>query len=333
MALTRAKDSGSKSSIAAVTVVSILALVLAAVALYQSRTKTSSGNLVESSLARTKRTKIIKAGYSNFKPYTILNPNAQSSDEQVTGFCADMLREMAARQSPPWKIEWQPVTFETLRADMDSGRFDVFADAVYQTVTRASEFGLTIPYSYFGVAVGLVKKDESRFETFEDLDREGITIALAEGWTSTEYARQHLKKPSFKLITVGDDPFVQLQEVIAGRADVALQDVPTVLQFAHAHPNEVKALWLDNPPSLVPAGFMTRAGEWEMIHFLNASILALQADGTLKKLDEKWSALSEFPELRLSLGKGLREGDQRAEPSKNKGETVPGKVAKPIDKH
>jgi polar amino acid transport system substrate-binding protein len=251
---------------------------------------------------------VLKAGYSGFKPYTIIDPNERDPNKKVTGFCVDLINEMAARQSPPWTIEWQPTTFESLKADMESGRFDVFADAVYQTVPRAAEFGFTDPFGYFGVAVALVRKDDSRFNKFSDLDRSDITIALAEGWTSTEYARRVLKKPKLKMVSVGDDPFIQLQDVIAGRADVALQDVPTVYQFAKAHSNEVKALWLDNPQTRVPAGFMTRHGEWDLISFLNTSLRALQADGTIEELDRKWSALNEFPAPATRLGLGLRAG-------------------------
>src|ERR1041385_592145 len=189
MALTHEKRSSSPATIA-IGIVASLALILATVAFFQSRIKTTAAvSGVESSLVKTRQTKVIKAGYSNFKPYTIFNPNSQNPDEQVTGFSADMLKEIATRQSPPWKIEWHKVTFETLKADMESGRFDVFADAVYQTVPRASDFGLTVPYSYFGVAVGLVRKNETRFQKFEDLDHEGITIALAQGWTSTEFLK------------------------------------------------------------------------------------------------------------------------------------------------
>ena len=148
------------------------------------------------------------------------------------------------------------------------------------------------------------------------MDRQGITISLAEGWTATEFAKQNLKNPTLKVIPIGDDPFVQFQEVLAGRADIALQDVPTVLQFVQSHSNEVKALWIDNPPTLVPAGFMTRQGDWEMIAFLNSSILALQADGTLKRLDEKWSGLHEFDELPLVLGSGLKGQQNNKEPEK-----------------
>lgn len=261
----------------------------------------------KTSLDRIRSDRIIRAGYSGFKPYTIITPSAAGSETQITGFCADMLHEMASRQDPPWRIEWHKVTFETLKADMESGRFDVFADAVYQTVPRAADFGFTIPYSYFGVAVGLVRKGEKRFTRFDDLDRPDITIALAQGWTSTEYAQRHLSKPKFHLIPVADDPFVQLQEVIAGRADIALQDVPTILQFYKVHKGAVSTLWLDSPPTRVPAGFMTRQGEFELLHFLDVSIRALHADGTLEAIDRKWLSLGDLPALTLRPGAGLQE--------------------------
>jgi ABC-type amino acid transport substrate-binding protein len=260
----------------------------------------------ENVLERIRRERIIRAGYSGFKPYTIISPGSSDGKTVITGFCAGILEEIASRQTPPWRIEWHKVTFETLKADMESGRFDVFADAVYQTVPRAAEFGFTIPYSYFGVAVGLVRRGETRFKTFNDLDRPDITIALAQGWTSTEYAQRHLTKPKFNLIAVADDPFVQLQAVIAGRADIALQDVPTVVQFYNAHKDAVRTLWLDSPPTRVPAGFMTRRGQFELLHFLDVSIRALEADRTLDELDRKWLSLGDFPAVNLRPGTGLR---------------------------
>ena len=305
MELTHEKKSGT-SATSLPTVVSLLALIVAALALLHSRNPSPVQQSLPSALDVMRRTKTIRAGYSGFRPYTIIDPAAQDPDKRVTGFCADMLNEIAQRQSPPWTIEWHKVTFETLRTDMESGRFDVFADAVYQTMPRAADFALTIPYSYFGVAVALVRRDEIRFKEFADLDRPDITIALAEGWTSTEFARQHLSKPTFKLLAVADDPFVQLQEVLAGRVDVALQDVPTVAQFARAHADAVKALWIDRPPTRVPAGFMIRQGQWDLLEFFNTAIRVLEADGTLAALYKKWQALSEFPEQPMRLGAGLR---------------------------
>ncbi len=281
----------------------LVALIFSIYAVFRP-TPAASEQRTESALARTKRTKILRVGYSGFQPYTIIDPNKEGA-QRISGLAADMVGEIASRQTPPWTVEWHKVTFETLKGDMESGRFDVFADAVYQTAPRASEFGLTVPFGYFGVAVGLVRKNEIRFSKFEDLDRPDVTIALAEGWTSTEYARQHLKNAKFHLVAVADDPFVQLQEVIQGKADIALQDVPTIMQFARAHPAEVKTLWIDHPPTRVPAGFMTRQGEIELLGFLDASIRILEADGTMASLDRKWKALNEFPSDPLVKGTGL----------------------------
>ena len=311
MALTQRKEPKSLLhylSIAAAALAVAVSFAALAYSRYGSQGHSSGArDSKESVLDKIKRTRTIRAGYSNFRPYTILDPKAKDPDAQVTGFCADMIKEIATRQSPPWRVEWHKVTFESLRADMESGRFDVFADAVYMEVPRTADFGFTIPFSYFGVAVALVRRDEERFRRFEDLNREDITIALAEGWTSTQFARRHLLKPKFKLIIVGDDPFVQLHEVAAGRADVALQDIPTVLQYARAHPSQVKALWVDDPPTRVPAGFMTRQGEGDLLRFLDGTILSLQADGTIRGLDEKWHALSDFPEPVLRPGAGLKQ--------------------------
>ncbi len=183
----------------------------------------------------------------------------------------------------------------------------MLADAVYQTVPRAMEYGLSEPYSYFGIAVAVVRKDETRFKTFVDLDRPDITISVAEGWTSTEYARQHLSKPKFKSVTVGKDAFVQLDDVLLGRADVALQDVPTVVQYVKAHSDRAKALWLESPPSMVAAGFVTRKEDVDVLQFISTCIRIMKVDGTVERLDKKWKGLGHLERPAFVPGTGLRE--------------------------
>lgn len=218
-----------------------------------------------------------------------------------------MIEEIAKRHEPPLKLEWHQLHWETMRADMLSGKFDLLVDAVYQTVQRASDFGLSEPFSYFGVACGLVRKDDNRFKTFQDLDRDDVTIAVAVGWTSTEFAKRHLKKPKWIDVVVGESPFVQFDEVLNGRADVALQDVPTLVQYAHAHKNKVKVLWLDKPPTMVAGGFATRLEDRDLLDFINAGIRILKVDGTIRRIDEKWKGLGYYEKVDLVPGTGLTE--------------------------
>lgn len=315
MALTSSTESSHLKRIAYLSLTAALVAIALAVAvmlgvgpkLVQNPEERHSSNppIASKALARIKNTGVLRVGYGGFPPYTIVNPNATDSDKSVTGFVADMVKEIASRSEPPLKIEWYRLNWETFRADMASDRFDFLADAVYQTIPKALDYGLTDPFGFFGIAAAVVRIDDSRFKEFRDLDRNDITIALAQGYVTSDFAQKELSKPKFKIVPVGADAFVQMDEVVAGRADVALNDVPTVVQYVSAHPDKVKALWTNHPPSTVPAGFITNLGETELLGFLNAGIRILQTDGTLVRLDEKWKTLGHFQDFSLVPGYGL----------------------------
>jgi ABC-type amino acid transport substrate-binding protein len=259
----------------------------------------------ENALHRIKREGVIKVAYAGFPPYAIINPNEQDPDKRLSGFAVDLIREVAARNVPPLKIEWKNMNWETVKADLDAGKFDVVVEPLYSTVPRAMEMGFVEPYSYFGLALAVVRKDDNRFHKFADLDRPDITIALSEGWTTGEYAKSWLHKPKFKSIPVGGDAFIQVDDVLLGRSDVALNDSPTVVQYAKAHSDRVKVLFLDKPPALVPGGFTVRSDEPELLQFFNTCMRIFRADGTISSLDKKWHTYGYLVDEKLVPAQGL----------------------------
>ncbi len=256
-------------------------------------------------MQRIMRTGVIRVGYGGFPPYTIVNPNEKDENKRVSGFAVDMINEIVNRMEPKPKIEWYNLNWSTFRADMMAKRFDILADATYKVVPKAFEFNMSRTFSYFGLGAAIVRKDDNRFTEFSDLNQKGLVITLAQGYITTEYAKSHLELPELKVLPVGDDAFSPMNEVILGRADIALNDVPTVLQFARAHSDKVKALWVNKPPASVAAGFTTRREDWELNEFINTSIEILQVDGTMALIDKKWNALGYYQELRLVPGSGI----------------------------
>src|SRR5580693_166549 len=119
MSLERPTENRALALVPVITLVSVAALVLAGYAALRPHLGTASP-ATESALERTKRTKVLRVGYSGFRPYTIIDLHADAN-QGVTGFCADMINEIASRQTPPWTVEWHKVTFETLKADIESG--------------------------------------------------------------------------------------------------------------------------------------------------------------------------------------------------------------------
>ncbi len=287
--------------------VAALSILIALFALLHRTTSSMQAATHDIALQRIKREGILRVGYAGFSPYTIIDPKETNPDKRVKGYAADLVDEIAARSVPKLKVEWHIFNWDTMRTDMLSKKFDLIADPVYQTIPKALEFSYTQPYSYFGVALGVVRKNDDRFKTFQDLDRNDITVVLAEGWVSSDYAREHLKKPKLRFIPVGGDCFTQLDDVLLGRADAALQDSPSAVQYAKAHPDKIKVLWVEHPPMIVPGGFTVRHEDTDLLDFLNTCLRILKTDGTLSALDKKWKTYGYFENQQIQPAIGLRD--------------------------
>lgn len=288
---------------AAALIVAALAVVLAWGAWMRPM---ESSVTTSSRLNKIKSSGVLHVGYGGWPPYTIIDPHQTDEAHRVTGLSVDLVNEFAGRASPPLRVQWHQFSWDTMKLDLAADRFDFIAEPVFETVPRAADFAFSIPYSYFGIAVAIVRADDGRFKTFRDLDRSDVTIALAEGWTSSEFARAELSKPVFKSIPVTGDALTQLDEVLFGRADAALNDVPTVLQYAQAHKDKVKALWLESPPSSVAGSFLLRTEDDELREFLNTCIRIAQVDGTIERLDTRWKGLGFLPQTQMVPGAGVK---------------------------
>jgi hypothetical protein len=80
------------------------ALILSVLA-FTSRQTAQQKAIVESALQRIKRTGVMRVGYGGFPPYTIVDPRESDPNKRVSGFAVDMVNEIAARYSPPLKVD------------------------------------------------------------------------------------------------------------------------------------------------------------------------------------------------------------------------------------
>jgi ABC-type amino acid transport substrate-binding protein len=258
------------------------------------------GAVGESTIATAFDEGVLNVGYGGFPPYTIVNP---ADPSRPTGFSVDLVEEIARRSG--LRVQWHLFSWETIRADLSSGDFDFIADPVYLTMARARDVDFTRPYTFVGIGAGVVRRGDDRFQSFMDLNQTGVRIALAEGWTTTEFAEQLLDLPDLFRVSVTGEASNQLDEVSLGRADVALNDVPTILQYVQNRP-ELTALFVESPPSRVAGAFVVRPGDDDLRRFLNEVLEIFIADGTLLALDERWSTFGEFPVVPTVLGSGVR---------------------------
>lgn len=261
----------------------IIALTLSVLSLFQRPSKDVDGtiNHVAGLLSRIDKTSEMHVGYGVYPPYTQENPNTK----QVSGFSIEIIEHIAKELK--CKVVWHRLNWNTMSADLKRGEFDVIADPIFQTIPRAREFAFTAPYAYFADGIALVRKDDNRFTDFASLDQEGITITVGQGWASETLIRTRFTKPKIVSVQTATDLLQVFNEVVGGRADVAIADGASVQRFAEEHQNTVKVLWLDAPPAFMSAGFALKPSDASGAEFLTVCLRNLDSTGVLDALARK----------------------------------------------
>ena len=266
-------------------ILSVLSLIIVLYLFYQ-RPSNKNDNIqtrIPGLLEMIEETGKIHAGYGVYPPYTIEDPNTK----EVSGFSIDLINHIAKELN--CGVEWHRINWNTMSADLKRGEFDVIADPIFQTIPRAREFSFTEPYSYFADGIAVVKKNDTRFNDFEDLDNKNIRIVVGQGWASEALVRAQLSKPEIISVQTSSDLLQVFNEIITGRADVAISDGADAERFVNEHSNEVKALWLDNPPAAMPAGFALRPSDNEGAEFLTVCLRNLKTTGVINGLAKRYN--------------------------------------------
>lgn len=232
-------------------------------------------------LQRINDTGKLHAGYGVYPPYTQEDPNTQ----KVSGYSVDIIEQIAKELKV--EVVWHRLNWNTMAADLKRGDFDVIADPIFQTIPRAREFAFTEPYAYFADGIAVVRQDDNRFGDFDSLDRPGITITVGQGWASESLVRSRFTKATINSVQTSTDLLQVFNEVISGRADVAIADGADAQRFVKEHSDKVKALWLENPPAFMPAGFALRYSDKDGAEFLTVALRNLRSTGVIESFAKK----------------------------------------------
>ncbi len=241
-----------------------------------------SGNPV-SRLARMKETGTLRIGWAGYPPYVV----GGNSSGQVSGLAVDLITRIIQVADKSIKIEWVPTKFDRLLLDLQSDKFDLVVEPLIQTMPRALQLGISAPYTFIGYGIPVVRAQEARFKSSEDIDRPGLTVAVTSTASSHQYAQRVIRQADVRALPAGslDQP---LLEVIAGRADAALADEVTIRGYLAQHPGVARALSIEAPPEKLGAGFVFPQGDYALATFLNAGIAYMQTTGELKRLAQRY---------------------------------------------
>jgi len=287
----------------------ILALIMSfASFLSRPEPKVNSGTaLSEASRMKIHGEGTLNVGYIGTPPYVMLNEKAGKDPTAVQGMSVDLLNEIAHRASPNIKMKWVQTSKDNLAQDLLSGKIDMVADPVVIDINKSSSCGFSNPLCFFGIAHAVMRSNDNRVEDFDDLNKPELKISLEPGSPSAEFARGHLDKPKFVDVPPGTESSAQTQvdDVAQSRVDVALMEGFPAVEKAAKLGGKVKVLWIESPPSLVPAGFATRLDDHYLRGFLNTCLADLEAEGFVSELEAHWKSIAYYKTANMVPGSGI----------------------------
>ncbi|MCK3654590.1 amino acid ABC transporter substrate-binding protein [Pasteurellaceae bacterium Macca] len=247
---------------------SLIALALTAL------TATNIATAKESLLQRINQKGVITIGTEGtYAPFTY-----HDASGKLTGYDVEVARAVAQKLGVT--VEFKETQWDAMLAGLKGERFDLVANQVALTTPeRQATFDKSASYSWSG-AMLLAREDETRIKKVEDV--KGLKAAQSLSSNYGELARQN----NAEIIPI-DGMAQGLLLIQQKRADVTFNDSLALLDYLKKHPNAgLKPVW--ESPEKVGAGFIINKGNQEALAKISDAVVALQQDGTLKKLGEQF---------------------------------------------
>jgi ABC-type amino acid transport substrate-binding protein len=181
------------------------------------------------------------------------------------------------------EAEFVETKWATFPSALQSNQFDVFVGGSFATPRRAAAVDFSRPVMFMGHSVTIRKENAGKFKSMADLDKPGVTIATVLGTSGHEYMKQNFKNATIRALDTGDLTQDSL-EVLAGRADAALQDAFKIAQVVARHPDRLIDLFSDKPFYVLPIAYALASGNRELLQLVNTSLEWMESSGKWQEL-------------------------------------------------
>ncbi|PMY45573.1 MULTISPECIES: cystine ABC transporter substrate-binding protein [Pseudomonas] len=239
-----------------------------------------SAGLLGQAVAGEQLQKIKDAGTINvglegtYPPFSYVDESGK-----LAGFEVELSEALAQKLGV--KVKLQPTKWDGILAALESKRLDAVINQVTISDERKKKYDFSTPYTVSGIQALTQKKDEGKFKNAADLAGHKVGVGL--GTNYEQWLKDNVPKAIIK--TYDDDP-TKYQDLRVGRIDAILVDRLAAFELIKKTNNTLAVS--GEPFSRQEAGVALRKGEPELLAAVNKAIEELRADGTLKKLSEKY---------------------------------------------
>ena len=199
---------------------------------------------------------------------------------ELVGFDIEMAAAMAKEMGV--EIEFISTGWDGIFAGLQADQYDCIISSVSMTTDRMETMDFTSPYLANGQVIMVVPGDDS-ITSMEDLAGKKVGVQFAT--TADEAADKALESVDFEKIAY-DDMTTCLTAMKAGQVDCIVADMAVAIAAVQEDPESyvVSSVALTNEPIAIAVN----KGNTELLDALNAALIAVQEDGTLSAISEKY---------------------------------------------
>lgn len=237
-----------------------------------------------STLALSEEQKIVRIGIEpSYPPFSY-----KTSDGGTAGFDYDIGNALCAKMKV--KCVWVDQEFDGLIPSLKVKKIDAILSSMLITPERLKSVDFTRQY-YRSMPAKLVMKSGA---TINDplVDLKGKKVGVQQGTTNDRFASEILAPGGIEVVRYGSQGEL-FMDLVAGRLDAGLADIVNIHEgFLKTDAGKGYAVVgpdFDDPKYFGDGnGIAVRKGDKAMLEQFNSAIAAVNADGTCKRLQEKY---------------------------------------------
>ena len=209
--------------------------------------------------------------------------NAMKADDgKLSGADIDIAQRLAKDMGVA--VDIKTLEWDQLIPALQRGEIDLIIAGLTITPERALQVYFSNPYSSAGISIATNIKLTADFGSIDSLNSPVIAIGAIAGTVSEDAARQIFPKARIKTFPAENQAEDALVKGLI-HAFVRSEPIPRFISLRH--PKEVDVP-INKPLVATREGFAVRKGDSDFVNFLNAWIVAREADSWLTSTRKYW---------------------------------------------
>ena len=246
-----------------------------------SKDDNSSGN--QPTVERiVERGKLLAGTTGDYRPLSY-----KESDGNYWGFGIEIAEKIAERIGVG--IGFVQTSWPTLTADVmaEPQTFDLAIGGITITDIRRETMLMSDGYLTNGKTILCRASDADKYQSLADIDKPEVRVMVNPGGLNEKFANANLIHATIIIWQKNEEIPTQVAE---GNADVMITEITEAPWYVQNDPRLAAPL-LNAPFTHGEIGVLMRKGQDDLLALVNAVIAQMKADGSLRKLHEKYGLI------------------------------------------